>query len=76
MSSLLSIFVSPWALLLIACGYFVYKRIMLPFEHFLKRGIAFKKPWPILGTMGAMTLRQESMFDTVVNAYNEFKGER
>lgn len=68
---------SPWAMLIaIAVGYFVYKWIMAPYDHFAKKGIAFKKPWPILGTMGAMTLRHESMFDQAVNAYNEFKGKR
>lgn len=67
---------SPWAILAVAAGYILYTCIMAPYDHFAKRGVVFQKPWPVLGTMGTMILRQESMFDMVVNSYNQFKGKR
>lgn len=74
MSSVLTILFSPWAMLAAVVAFFIYRQIMAPYEYFLKKGLDFKKPWPVFGNMGAMTLRQESIFDMIVNAYNEFKG--
>lgn len=72
--SIMSLVLSQWTWLLPVVLYFVYREIMAPFTFFSDRGIAFKKPYPIFGNTGGMTLHRESMFDLVVNNYNDFKG--
>lgn len=74
--SILSVVVGQWALLVAAALYLVWRKINAPFTFFADRGVAFKKPMPIFGNFGGMTLQRESIFDLVVNSYREFKGKR
>lgn len=74
--SIVSLVLSQWALLLAVAFYFGYRKMMAPFTFFADRGIAFLKPYPIFGNFGAMTFQRESMFDLIVNNYNDYKGKR
>lgn len=76
LSYAISLVLSQWALLAAAAIYFVYRKITAPFTFFADRGIAFVKPYPIFGNFGRMSLKRESIFDLVVNNYNDFKGKR
>lgn len=64
------------AIIVLSVGYLFYNWITASFDHFDKNGVAFKKPWPIFGTLGAVIFRRESLFDMIVNAYNQFEGKR
>lgn len=74
--SIVSLVLSQWALLVAIAIYFVHRKLTASFSFFADRGIAFKKPHPFFGNFGAMTLNRESLFDLIVNSYNEFKGKR
>lgn len=76
MASIMEILFSQWPIFVAVAGYLLYRWTMAPFSFFAKRGIPFHKPSPLFGSMGALTLRQETILDMVMKPYNEFKGKR
>lgn len=78
-SSIFGIIWSQWPILLLLAlsgVYFIVRVALKPLKFFKERGIPFKKPVPILGSMAKVTFRQESLYDLVLNSYNEFKGKK
>lgn len=77
-----SLFETIWSqwpiLLLLAIGsvYYFVRVANKPCKYFADRGIPFKKPVPILGSMAKLFFRQESLYNVVLNSYNEFKDKR
>lgn len=74
--SFFSILFSQWTLYAGVILYMLYKWSMRPYSFFQEKGIPFKKPWPVFGNFGGMSLRQETLHDMILNNYNEFKNNR
>lgn len=51
-----------------------YHWATLHYNFFKDRGIQYDKPYPFFGSMIKMFLRQQSMFDIVVDLYNKGDG--
>nr|AAC33299.1 CYP9 cytochrome P450 [Drosophila mettleri] len=47
-----------------------YRWATANYNFFKERGIPYHKPYPFVGNMGKMLLRQKSMFDLIVELYN------
>lgn len=56
--------------------YFLVRISMEPLKFFSERGIPFKTPVPIFGSLAALILRRESYYDMLLNSYNQFKGNK
>lgn len=56
--------------------YLLFRWCMSPYKFFEKKGIAFKKPWPVIGNFGGMTFRRTTIHDMIYESYMEFKGKK
>ncbi|XP_064549918.1 probable cytochrome P450 9f2 [Drosophila montana] len=51
-----------------------YRWATANYNFFKERGIDYEKPYPFVGNMHKMVLRQQSMFDLIVDLYNKGNG--
>ncbi|XP_036323943.1 probable cytochrome P450 9f2 [Rhagoletis pomonella] len=54
--------------------YQLYRWATANFDFFEKRQIPYDKPFPMFGSFKSVTLRRRSMFDTLIDLYNQHKG--
>ncbi|XP_011146998.1 cytochrome P450 9e2-like [Harpegnathos saltator] len=61
-----------WSLfsLILTVGYLVYRYCFQGLDHFKKHGIRHTPPWPLVGNMGPMFLRQLSIAEIVKKVYD------
>lgn len=65
-----------YAVLFLIYLFLVARWSMSPYNFFEKKGIVFKKPWPMFGNFGAMTFRKITIHDMIYNVYMEFKDKK
>ncbi|XP_030371710.1 probable cytochrome P450 9f2 [Scaptodrosophila lebanonensis] len=54
--------------------FLLYRWATQHYSHFKDRGIPYNEPWPFVGSMSDMFLRRKSMFDVVIDLYNQGQG--
>lgn len=73
---ILQTILSQWAFLLAVAFYLVWNNIQPPYAFFADRGIAFKKTLPLIGNIGRLFIKKESIFDMIKIDYDEFAGKK
>lgn len=76
MSFEFSLFSNWTSYALLGLVFLLYKWSMSSFTYFEKTGVAFNKPWPIIGNFGPLLLKKETLQDMVTEAYNKFQNNR
>lgn len=72
---LCSIASSYWTLGAVALVYAVYRWGTATFDHFARRGIAFVRPWPLVGNFEGIVSRKRTFHDFVLDGYNAYANE-
>ncbi|KAI4501279.1 hypothetical protein M0802_003652 [Mischocyttarus mexicanus] len=50
----------------------IYYYIFKDLNYFKKLNLPYLEPWPLVGNMGPTLLRQKTMFNLIVDAYNKY----
>lgn len=65
-----------WAISISVLLYVAYKWGTSTFGFFKDKGVAFLKPWPILGNFDVMLFKNKTFHDFVEDVYTQFKDEK
>lgn len=76
MSFLSAIAFSPWTFWTLAGLFVFYKWCTVNYGYFDGRGIAYRKPLPLLGNLYAVMLRTQTFQEVLLDLYGQFADKR